>query len=534
MRTRAISKGAVAISILVFASWASSSVHHETAKLLPSDGHPSGHFGRSIAIDGEFAVIGGEQAAYVFVRDQLGNWAEEAKIVASDGAPWDAFGRSVAIDSDTVLIGAVGVRINGSTLGAVYVFTRNGPGDWIEKAKLMASDGHWGDRFGHAVAVQEGTALIGATGANASPWGPGPGVVYVFTRDSAGEWAERAKLLPSDGVEDGMFGYSIGLNGNIALIGAENEDANETGSGSAYIFTRNAAGEWAEQARLIASDGATWDGFGRSVALYGSTALIGALGDDDSGQASGSVYIFGRDGAGQWTERDKLLASDSSTGDGFGASVAIIGNTAVIGAYGDDENGFMSGSSYVFTQDGSGNWTEQAKLLASDGASGDMFAFAIAVDADTAIIGAFTKDDNGSNSGSSYVFDLSPFVSVITASLDVKPDDDNNSINPRSRGRFWVAILSSDILDALQIDPASVKLGAENASPEKFIARDSNYDGVADLLVRFRTPHVGISCGDTSITLTAQTYGGVDIFGEADLRTVGCKKPKPYTTGNKK
>jgi hypothetical protein len=534
MRAIAICKSTVAISLLLVASWASSSVHPETAKLLPLDGHPSGYFGRSIAIDGDIAVIGASEAAYVFVRDQLGNWTEEAKLVASDGLPMDDFGWSVAIDDDTALVGAVGVRINGSTWGAVYVFTRNGPGNWSEIAKLIASDGHWGDRFGHAVALQEDTALIGAIGANASPWGPGPGVVYVFTRDGDGEWAEETKLSPSDGVEDGLFGYSIVLDGNIALIGAENEDANETGSGSAYVFKRGAAGEWAEQARLVASDGATWDGFGRSVELYGSTALIGAGGDDDNGQASGSVYVFGRDSAGQWTEREKLLAADGSPGDVFGASIAVVGKIAVVGAFGNDDNGSMSGAAYVFTQDYSANWTEQAKLLATDGAQDDRFGSAMAVDVDTAIIGAFTKDDNGSNSGSSYLFDLSPFVSVITASLDFKPDDDKNTINPRSRGRFWMAILSSDTFDALQIDPGSVRLGAGNAAPDKFTACDSNHDGMADLLVRFRTPQVGISCGDTSVNVTAQTYQGVQIVGTDYVRTAGCKKSKPYKGGNKK
>ncbi|NIO41284.1 MAG: hypothetical protein GTO41_14570, partial [Burkholderiales bacterium] len=325
-----------------------------------------------------------------------------AKLEASDSSPSDNFGRSVALRDDTALIGAFGAGDNGSTRGAAYVFTRDGQGDWTERSKLSSSDGHWGDRFGYAVALQGDTALISAPGANSSPSGPGPGVVYVFTREGAGKWTEVAKLQASDGLEDDEFGYAVALDGDIALIAAPSDDGNGEDSGSAYIFIRNEAGHWLEQAKLLNLDGSAWDHFGRSVALDGTTALISADGDDDIG----SVHVFDYNSAGQWTERDKILASDGAAGDVFGASIATTDRAAVIGAYGDEYNGWGSGAAYVYTQDGEGKWTEKAKLLASDRASDDQFGNSIAIDGNTIIVGAFANDDDGTNSGSAYVFSL--------------------------------------------------------------------------------------------------------------------------------
>ena len=164
----------------------------------------------------------------------------------------------------------------------------------------------------------------------------------------------------------------------------------------------------AEQAKLTASDGAAYDYFGCSVAVSGdgSTAVIGAHGDDDIGNNSGSVYVFTRSGS-SWTQQAKLTASDGASGDLFGYSVAVSGDgsTAVIGAHGDDDRGIDSGSAYVFTRSGS-SWTQQAKLTASDGAASDLFGWSVAVSGDgsTAVIGAYYDDDRGSNSGSAYVF----------------------------------------------------------------------------------------------------------------------------------
>ncbi|NNE34075.1 MAG: hypothetical protein HKN13_02490, partial [Rhodothermales bacterium] len=160
-----------------------------------------------------------------------------------------------------------------------------------------------------------------------------------------------------------------------------------------------------EVQKLLASDKASGEYFGRSVAIDGDTALIGASREDDSGTYNnGAAYVFTRSG-GSWSEQAKLLASDKASGDYFGYSVAIDGDTALIGASGEDDSGTsQNGAAYVFTRS-SGSWSEQAKLLASDKASGEYFGNSVAIDGDTALIGASGEDDSGTyNNGAAYVF----------------------------------------------------------------------------------------------------------------------------------
>ena len=161
-------------------------------------------------------------------------------------------------------------------------------------------------------------------------------------------------------------------------------------------------GTWTQTAKLTASDGAGSDYFGYSVSIDGNTIVIGAYRDDDNGSFSGSAYVFSND-SGTWTQTAKLTASDGASFDYFGGSVSIDGNTMVIGAYRDDDNGSSSGSAYVFSND-SGTWTQTAKLTASDGASFDYFGYSVSIDGNTMVIGAYRDDDNGSSSGSAYVF----------------------------------------------------------------------------------------------------------------------------------
>jgi len=267
--------------------------------------------------------------------------------------------------------------------------------NWTEMQKLLASDGAAGDVFGVSVSLSGDTALIGAClDYDNGKWS---GSAYVFT--STGTWTQQAKLLASDGSAGDSFGCSVSLSGDTALIGAYADDDKGDTSGSAYVFTRTGT-TWTQQAKLLASDGAMGDHFGWSVSLSGDTALIGAPFDDDKGDSSGSAYVFTRTGT-TWTQQAKLLASDGAYDDSFGYSVSLSGNTALIGF--DNENGADSGSAYVFTRTGT-TWTQQAKLLALDGAAGDSFGYAVSLDGNTALIGAISDDDNGVDSGSAYVF----------------------------------------------------------------------------------------------------------------------------------
>ncbi|GAF91309.1 unnamed protein product, partial [marine sediment metagenome] len=197
---------------------------------------------------------------------------------------------------------------------------------------------------------------------------------------------ETAKLVPSDGAQDDNSGYSVAISGDTAVVGAYADDDNGSSSGSAYVFRYNGS-SWAEEQKLLASDGEANDYFGHAVAISGDTAVVGAYGDDDNGSSSGSAYVFRYNGS-NWSEEQKLLAFGGGVGDQFGYSVAISGDAIVIGAPYDDDNGSNSGSAYVFRYTG-GNWMLQAMLLASDGEANDYFGRAVAISGDTAVVGAY-------------------------------------------------------------------------------------------------------------------------------------------------
>jgi hypothetical protein len=259
----------------------------------------------------------------------------------------------------------------------------------IEVANLVASDGTTSDYFGYWVAVDGDTVVIGAFGDDDN--GVSSGSAYVFSR-SGSTWEQQAKLTASDRTTGDYFGYSVAVDGDTAVIGAPYDDDNGVSSGSAYVFSRSGS-TWEQQAKFTASDGDQYDYFGRSVAVDGDTAVIGAFGDDDNGSSSGSAYVFSRSTS-TWEQQYKLMASDGAPYDYFGRSVAVDGDTAVIGAYGDDDNGDNSGSVYVFSRNAS-TWEQQYKLMASDGAPYDYFGKSVAVDGYTAVIGAPYDDDNG-------------------------------------------------------------------------------------------------------------------------------------------
>ena len=216
----------------------------------------------------------------------------------------------------------------------------------------------------------------------------------------------ETKLAASDIAANTLFGRSVAMDGDTLVIGAPLDDSNGVDSGAAYVFTRDSSGSWRQAVKLVASDGAADNYFGHTVAVDGDTVVVGVYRDSEE---AGSVYVFTKP-AGGWTtgatETAKLTASDGAAGDRFGISVAVNGDTVVVGAYLGSQNVAYSGSAYVFTRDSSGVWRQTAKLAASDGESGDYFGYSVAVDGDTVMVGAWL-DDVGSakpDSGSVYVF----------------------------------------------------------------------------------------------------------------------------------
>ena len=290
---------------------------------------------------------------------------------------------------------AVQLRIDDD--GAAYPLAID---PWFQQAKLTASDAAGGDRFGVAVAVSGDTAVVGANAAD-TPAGSNVGSAYVFVR-SAGTWALQAKLTATDAAAVDNFGISVAISGDTAVVGAY-LDSTLAGSnaGSAYVFVRS-AGTWAQQQKLTAADAADGDSFGVSVAVSGDTAVVGAYLDDaPAGTNAGSAYVFVRS-AGTWAHQQKLAADDAAAVDNFGMSVAVSVDTAVVGAH--LEGGTNAGSAYVFVRS-AGTWAQQQKLAASDAAANDNFGASVAVSGDTAVVGApFDDIAAGTDAGSAYVF----------------------------------------------------------------------------------------------------------------------------------
>ena len=383
----------------------------EVTTLVADDGSANDFFGLSVALAGDTAVIGAQGdddngddsgAAYVFNRKGSG-WSQQAKLTAVDGAAGDEFGGSVALSGEMALIGARGDDDNGDGSGAAYVFTRSGAG-WNQQAKLTAADGAAGAEFGYSVALSGDTAVIGA--ARDDDKGDDSGSVYVFTR-SGTDWSQQAKLTAADGAKGDVFGISVALSGDTVVVGADLDDDKGENSGAAYVFTRS-KGRWSQQAKLTATDGEAVDIFGVRVAISGDTALIAARRDDDAvkGVDSGSAYVFIRSGT-SWIQQAKLTAEDAEAGDMFGYNVALSGDTAVITAAMDDDNGLKSGAAYAFTRSGV-DWSQQTKLTAPDGAADDVFGWSVALSGNTALIGAPTSIFVlPGGSGSAYVFERS-------------------------------------------------------------------------------------------------------------------------------
>ncbi len=218
-----------------------------------------------------------------------------------------------------------------------------------------------------------------------------------FTLGQPCDPIQTAKFLISNGSANDRFGNAVAVDGNTMIIGAAAEDDNGEDSGSVYIYTRTDTG-WDQQSKLLPNDGAPFDFFGFSVDLDGDTAIIGARLNDENGTRAGAAYIFTRNN-GTWTQQAKLLASDGVAEDRFGYSVSIHGDTAAIGARLAD----ITGASYIFTRTNN-TWTQQAKLIPSDGNGGEQFGCSISIHGDAVLIGAYHDFAPLYNSGSAYLF----------------------------------------------------------------------------------------------------------------------------------
>ena len=438
----------------------------QQAYLKASNNGAEDRFGYSVAVSDDVLVIGApfedsaatgvngdggnddaieSGAAYVFRR--LGSsWIQEAYLKPSNTDPGDGFGHAVAVSGDTIVVGAVNedsaaTGIDGNQAsnasgesGAAYVFRRIGSA-WSQEAYLKASNTGAGDAFGHSVAVDGDTIVIGAWREDSSATGingnqanndaGNSGAAYVFVRDVT--WTQQAYVKASNTggfvfpVSSGdAFGYSVALSGDILLVGAPFEGSSATGvngnqndnsrinAGAAYAFVRTGS-SWSQEAYLKSSNTGMSNNFGRSVSVAGQTAVVGEPFENSSSPASGAAHVFTRDGTG-WSAQASLKASNPNTNDFFGISVSVSGERLVIGAMQEDSNasgvnGNQSdnsapgaGAAYLFEPAGS-SWGQAAYLKASNTGPGDGLGLAVAVFEEVIVLGAPFEDSGATGVG---------------------------------------------------------------------------------------------------------------------------------------
>lgn len=357
---------------------------------------------------------------------------------------------------------------------------------FIQQAKLISSDGAANDNFGYAVAISGDTVVVGAYRASSA---------YVFVRPTngwSGDLNESAKLNGSDTLLSSCFGLGVAIDGDTIIVGAPRKDADR---GAAYVFAKPVSG-WSgtltENAKLTASDRAAGDWFGTSVAISGDTIVVGAYGDD-SYKGSGYVFVKPVSGwSGNLNENAKATASDGFANDWFGVAVAASGYAIVIGAplakVGSNED---QGATYLFVKPSggwSGNLNENAKLTASDGAASDQFGASVATDTDMAAIGA--KGAN-SSAGAGYVF--------------VKPVGGWTG-NPNQDAKLLASdgVANDHLGSAIGVSGGSVVIGAHN---------ESSNTGAAYVFAKPAGGWNGSMNEDTKLTASDGSAG--DVFGLA-------------------
>lgn len=391
-----------------------SATHFSEQFITELDGTSSEDFGTAVSMFGNYAIIGAPRedtaapnagAASVY-SNTGGSWVKQANLYPSNGSEEDRFGSKIALWGDYALIAAVRDDTRGDGAGAVYVFKRVG-NTWQEEALLAPPTINRGDAFGADVALWGDYALIGSP--NHARSGTDAGAVFVYKRNG-NQWEEQIILTASNARRFDGFGHSVALWDNYAIVGSPSEDTNGISAGAAYIFEYK-DGQWREQTILRASNGQARHFFGASVALSGDYAFVGAPDETTHGLQAGAVYVFKRNADGRWTEEQILHATPGNSHDNFGNAIALWGNHAVIGARINDgplvdgrSDGINDvGAAFTFMYDGT-TWKQRYVLAGTNGNRWDAFGHDVALWHRHALVGAPGQDTQRPDAGAAYTF----------------------------------------------------------------------------------------------------------------------------------
>ena len=331
-----------------------------------------------------------------FVTKQGENCIKETRLLEVLDSE-DLYGHSVGIHGDYAIVGSPGDDDQGLEAGAAYIYERVG-GQWILMTKILASDASVGDRFGTSVAIDEEYVIVGAH-LNDDP-GVNSGAAYVFRLNGA-VWVEQEKIVPLDPTPNKQFGKSVDISNGHVIAGAPGDENNGPWSGAAYIYQRNGT-NWIQNAKLTVSDADNLDMFGSAVALNDTVALIGAHGEDAQGLNAGAAYVFSKSGS-NWVEQQKLSNNDGASHDMFGYALAVSDSIIAVGAPGANIQGMNSGSVSVYKRS-ENIWEENSQIIPDEVSGHDMIGSSISIDQPFIAIGAPGNDETGVSSGAVYVY----------------------------------------------------------------------------------------------------------------------------------
>lgn len=395
-------------------------------KIIPDPDHSLGAFGHSVAVDSNIMIIGAAMSnisgsrsgAAVIYKMVDGSWEEDTLLLDADSQA--RFGWAVDVQDDYIFIGADQDTENGIWSGAVYVYKFDSVSwKWNLHQKIFPNDIQAGDLFGSSVSLSGDFAIIGAREADNDV-----GAAYIY-ENSGTSWIQQARLTPDDYMgHNPNFGISSCIDGNYALIGAYYDDSGGNKSGAAYIFHYDGS-EWTQQQKLTSSDIHAGDNFGFSVSISGEYAIVGSIMAIYQTFRTGAAYIFHHTG-GSWTEISKLLDSSSTITINFGFSVSLSGDYALVGVSEDDQNGGGAGAAHIY-QNINSNWTHISKLVASDGTESEKMGWSVDVDKDIVVVGIPMKIGEGQSVGAVYLY--SDYVTAINESEKFTDNTGSTDVN---------------------------------------------------------------------------------------------------------
>jgi len=354
-----------------------------STKIIAPDAEVGDNFGYSASISGDYVIIGAYNkssatgAAYIFHRTGTNTWDTGTKIIAYDAAAGDYFGTSVSISGDYAIVGA---DIKNYLAGAAYIFHRTGTNTWDAGTKITCPSG---GQFGYSVSIDGDYVIVGANHDDSG--GFNAGAAYIFHRTGTNTWDTGTKIMASDATAGDLFGTSVSISGDYAIVGAHFQNVL---TGAAYIYRRTGTNTWNTGTKIVASDGSAGDNFGIAVSISGDYAIVGA-------SEGGGAYVFYRIGINIWDAGTKIIALGSG---GSKNLVSIDGDYTVVGAWCLNSD---TGAAYIFHRTGVNTWDTGVEIEAFDGVSPDSFGISVSIDGNYIVVGAYRKD---SYTGAAYIF----------------------------------------------------------------------------------------------------------------------------------